>query len=270
MFYKFAFFGTPEFAAIILKKLIEAGFKPGIIICNPDRPVGRKKIITPPPTKIIAGENGIKIYQPEKFDIDEFKKEIGEIDFAIVAAYAKIIPSGILNLPRLGTIGVHPSLLPKYRGPSPIQETILHDEKETGITLFMVDEKIDHGPIVVKNNLKIEKNDNYQTLHDKLALLGAELLIKTLPKIKNTVPEPQNEKEATFTKKIKTEDAFVDLEKDNPKIIWQKIKAFNPEPGVYAFQNGKRMKILEAGFVDGKIVLKRIQFAGEQPKTLNN
>jgi len=272
MFLKYIFLGTPEFAAIILEKLIKNNLKPEVVVCNPDRPIGRKKIITPPPTKIIAQKNNIKIYQPEKLNFEEFKKDIGEIDLAIVAAYSRIIPKEILNLPKLGIIGVHPSLLPKYRGPSPIQAAILHDEKETGVTLFMLDEKIDHGPIIAKASLKIEESDNYKILHDKLALLGAELLIKTLPNIKNINPEPQNDKNATFTKKIKTEDAFVDLEKDDPKTIWQKIKALNPEPGVFTLSqpNGKlrRMKILDADFIDGKIILKKIQFAGEQPKNI--
>ncbi|MDI6820877.1 MAG: methionyl-tRNA formyltransferase [Patescibacteria group bacterium] len=272
MFFKYIFFGTPEFAAIILEELIKADLKPSVVVCNPDRPIGREKVITPPPTKVIAKKHNIKVYQPEKLDINEFKNEIGEIDLAVIAAYAKIIPNEILNLSKMGVIGIHPSLLPKYRGPSPIQEAILRAEKETGVTLFILDEKIDHGSIIARTNLKIEETDNYKTLHDKLALLGAELLIKTLPDIEDAVPKPQNENEATFTKKIKIEDAFIDLEKDDPKTIWQKIKALNPEPGVWTINSSadgsKRMKILEADFIDNKIILRKIQFAGEKPKIL--
>src|SRR6266481_8138985 len=148
---KYVFFGTPEFAAIVLDELIAAGFLPDAIICNPDRPAGRKKVITPPPVKKLIAERGLesqtKILQPEK-PTPELFKEFDDIDFFVVAAYAKIIPQSILDIPRLGAIGVHPSLLPKYRGSSPIQSAILAGEMETGVTLYMLDHKMDHGPML--------------------------------------------------------------------------------------------------------------------------
>ena len=129
----FIFFGSPKFAEIILNNLIKSDFKPHLIVCSPDRPLGRKQIITPPPVKILAEKNSIKIYQPEKLDIKNWQSEISEnFDFAIVAAYSKIIPKEILKLFPLGIIGVHPSLLPKYRGASPIQSAILSGEEESG------------------------------------------------------------------------------------------------------------------------------------------
>ncbi|MDP2598520.1 MAG: methionyl-tRNA formyltransferase, partial [Candidatus Liptonbacteria bacterium] len=158
---KYVFFGTPEFAAIVLDKLISAGFPPSAVVCNPDRPVGRKKIITPPATKsqiMVRGSrfmDEIKILQPEKLD-SGFEHQISNIkpEFGIVAAYAKIIPKNIIELFPKGVIGVHPSLLPKYRGASPIQSAILDGEKEAGVTLYLLDEKMDHGPILEQRELE--------------------------------------------------------------------------------------------------------------------
>ncbi|MDP3052503.1 MAG: methionyl-tRNA formyltransferase [bacterium] len=284
---KYAFFGTPDFAAVILEKLIKSGFPPAAVVCNHDRPVGRKKIITPPPTKVLAEKYEIKVYQPEKLEIRNFQLEIGEIDFAVVAAYAQIIPKEILEMSRLGTIGVHPSLLPKYRGSSPIQSAILSGESETGVTLFLVDEKVDHGPIFAQRKLEFSiSNFQFSKLQQLLAELAGYLLIETLPKfLKSEItPLPQDESQATYTKKFKTEDGYVDLEKDDPIIIERKICALNPEPGVWtilipeelssliransSIQNKKRVKLLEAELVDGKLKLTKIQFEGGKPQII--
>jgi len=286
---KFVFFGTPEFAAIVLEKIIAAGFIPSAVLCNPDRPVGRKKIITPPPTKVLAEKNNIKVYQPEKLEISPpaggLDLEIGKIDFAVVAAYSKIIPKKILEIPRLGTIGVHPSLLPKYRGASPIQSAILAGEKETGVTLFLTDEKVDHGPILAKRELTMTNDDDYDNLQKRLADLAADLLIETLPKFLTgeIKPRTQNESEATYTKKFRAEDGFVDLEilrqaqdgtsPGQPEIILRKIRALNPEPGVWTIipptGGGKRTKILEAEIANGKLRIKKIQIEGGKQKNLS-
>jgi len=268
---KYVFFGTPDFAAIILEKLVKTGWLPTVVVCNPDKPVGRKQIITLPPTKVLALKYGIKVYQPEKLEVQKLKLEIGEIDFAIVVAYAKIIPKEILELPQLGFIAVHPSLLPKYRGSSPIQTAILDGEKETGVTLFLADEKVDHGKILAASRLPLEVKDNYESLSKKLAESGGVLLIEILPKyLKNEItPLTQDESQATYTKKFVTEDAHVDLEKDNPINIERKIRALNPEPGTWTIQNGKRMKILEAELTpENKLKLKKIQFEGKKPQRI--
>ena len=276
---KFVFFGTPEFSSAILKKLIGAGFVPDAVVCNPDRPVGRKKIITSPPVKILAQNQGIKVIQPENISIESIKLEVGDVDLFIVAAYAKIIPKEILDLPRLGTIGVHPSLLPKYRGSSPIQSVLLDGEKETGITLYLLDEKMDHGQIIAQGKNVISENDNYESLLLKLADLGGKLLADTLPAfLKGGIkPITQDESLATYTKKFRTEDGFIDnLEiedaengenADKANIFWRKIKALNPEPGVWTIRNGKRIKILEAETKDGKLAIKIIQEEGGKPRT---
>ncbi len=283
----FIFFGTPEFAAIILEKLINAKYIPAAIVCNPDKPFGRKKIITPPPTKILAQKYNIPIWQPEKLNNYSITQLLNyKPDFFIVAAYAKIIPKKILEIPRLGTIGVHPSLLPKYRGSSPIQTAIIDGEKETGSTLYLMDEKTDHGKIVSSIKYQISDNDNYEILMKKLAELSADLLINFLRNYENIrkyekiIGVPQNESQATYTKKFTTEDAFVEPEDleiarnefiNSPQIaieIDRKIRALNPEPGIFTIINGQRVKLLEAKIQDNKLKLVKIQKSGKKPINL--
>lgn len=278
---KYTFFGTPDFAAIILEKLIAANIPPVLVVCNPDRPVGRKKIITPPPTKLLAIQHNIPVSQPEKLETDK----LSSAEFAIVAAYSKILPKKIIDSLGGRVIGVHPSLLPKYRGPSPIQTAILNGDKETGVTLFLIDERVDRGPLLVKREVQIT-NHNYKELEKELAGLSGDLIIETLPKfIKGEIkPRPQDETQATYTKKFKTEDAFVDpddlreaqegasLEKAIK--IERKIRALNPEPGVWTLRQAQgkllRVKILEAEIVEGKLKLKKIQVEGKKPQELES
>jgi methionyl-tRNA formyltransferase len=280
---KFAFFGSPWFAAIILEKLIAGGFVPSVVVCNPDRRVGRKQIMTAPATKqlILNSQlpitNKISILQPEHLKNENYKMKIGEVDFAIVAAYAQIIPKEIFTLPRLGTIGVHPSLLPHHRGATPIQTAILEGDEETGTTLFLMDDKVDHGPILAQARMELPIT-NYQLLEEHLAKLSGELLVKTLPDFlsRKIEPLPQNEAKATFTKKFSTRDTFVseetiskatrlpNIDAECAKEIERKIRALNPEPGVWTIRNGKRVKLLEAEIRDGKLVLKKIQVEGKK------
>lgn len=295
---KYVFFGTPEFSAIILEKLINAGFIPETVICNPDKPVGRKKIITPPPVKKILIEKfkdcKIKILQPEKLEINK----LGGVNFAIVAAYNKIIPKTILSSLDAKFIGVHPSLLPKHRGPSPIQSAILNGDEITGTTLFLMDEKVDHGLILAQRKLNYKLGImNYELLMRKLAELSVDLLIEFLQKISsisnqqsaiNNLTVPQNESLATYTKKFTIKDSFIepaDLEKaqgstGSPQEIKRlaieinrKIRALNPEPGTWTIKQTKdklmRIKLLEAEITqDGKLKLKKIQTEGKKLKIL--
>ena len=282
---RYIFFGTPEFAAIILKKLIEAGFIPEAVVCNPDKPVGRKKIITPPPVKqLIANRKAQSaIFQPE--NLSDVKSQLSKVNcqIFIVAAYAQIIPKEILEIPRLGTIGVHPSLLPKYRGPTPIQTAILNGEEKTGVTLFLMDEKMDHGPIISNEKLVMSNEETTKTLTDKLAELGAELLIDFLRKHENAQKDekikgvPQDESQVTYTKKFSTEDAYLEplnLEKAQQEggeiaiQISRKIRALNPEPGTWTIKNGKRVKILEAKLINGKLKITKIQIEGKKPQII--
>ncbi|MEK7555518.1 MAG: methionyl-tRNA formyltransferase [Patescibacteria group bacterium] len=294
---KYIFFGTPEFSTIILEKLINAGFIPEAVVCNPDKPVGRKKIITPPAIKLLAQKYNILVLQPEKLEIGNWKLEINKLggaDFAIVAAYSKIIPKTILDSLPAKFIGVHPSLLPKYRGPSPIQTAILNGDEETGVSLYLMDEKVDHGAILANRKSQIANRDTYESLHNKLAELGADLLIDFLRKIKqinnqqlaiSNLAVPQNESQTTYTKKFKTQNAFIepqDLEKAQngsaslttsgsagssqvAAEIDRKIRALNPEPGVWTIKNNKRIKLLEAKITSEKLELLTIQPEGKKP-----
>jgi len=255
---KYIFFGTPEFAAIVLEELINSGYVPEAVICNPDEPVGRKQILTPPPTKILAGKYGIHILQPEtlanyKLQITNYKP-----DLAIVAAYGKIIPKNILGIPHRGTINVHPSLLPKYRGASPIQYAILNGEKGTGVTIMKIDEEMDHGPIISNVKIQISNDDTYDSLSQKLAISGAELLIKTIPDyISGEIkPVEQDHSKATYTKIIKKEDGKIDWSKSAGEIE-RVTRAFYPWPTAWTIwrqetsDKGQVLKIFEADVSDG-------------------
>ncbi len=282
---KYIFFGTPEFAATILQKLIEADMPPLALVCNPDKPQGRKKIVTPPLTKelILKSEAKIDILQPEILDNDFLEKlKSYKADFYVVAAYSKILNGKLINIPPRGVVGVHPSLLPKLRGASPIQSAILEGNETTGVTLFLIDEKVDHGVILAQQTLNRELNPptgrmNYEELSQKLAELSGNLLINILPRFTEGEirPEPQNEDEATFTKKFTTKDAEVNVEDLKKAIsgedgqladfVDRKIKALNPEPGVFTFIENKRTKLLSSDIKNGKLELKEIQFEGKNP-----
>ena len=278
---KYVFFGTPNFAARVLDGLINGGNPPSVLVCNPDKPVGRKKIITPPPTKqlILNREVPMKIFQPGSVkELSDLSDELfRECDFGVVAAYGQIIPRKVIDSARLGIIGVHPSILPKLRGASPIQGAILEGYEETGVSLFMLDEEVDHGPVLVQREISVG-DYNYAKLEKRLADVGVELLLDTLPRFvtEKTELAAQNESEATYTAKYSASDGYV--EPDELKTaetngasavdISRKIRALNPEPGVYTVIDGKRTKLLGAELIDGKLKLTEIQKEGGLPRKL--
>jgi methionyl-tRNA formyltransferase len=280
---KYVFFGTPRFAEIVLDGLIDADIVPVAIVCNPDRPLGRKKIVTPPPTKLLAIKVSpdIDILQPESLD-DAFMARLRalEPDFFVVAAYAKIIPASVLAIPRLGTLGTHPSLLPAYRGASPIQSVILAGETKTGSTIYHMDAKMDHGAIFAQEEFPLDALAvNYLQLENELAELSTRLLVKTIPALMSGTASPraQDESRATFTKKFTTENGFIkDTEldaaiegnSDKAELIVRTINALNPEPGCWTIQNGKRIKLLEARIESGALKLMLIQEEGQKPKKI--
>ncbi len=245
---KIVFIGTPEFGAIILKELIMDGYKPALVIAAPDKPIGRKQIITSPPVKLLAEKYKIPILQPEK--IEDSKSQITnyEPDLIVVAAYGQIIPKEILDIPKYGCLNVHPSLLPKYRGPSPIQSFILSNDKETGVTIMLMDERMDHGPILAQQELEFSIfNFQFSNLHNKLAELGTKLLIETIPMWINDEikPKPQDEPKATYTKIIRKQDGEINW-RESAKNIERQVRAFNPWPGTFTLFNNKIFKILKA------------------------
>ncbi|MFH0819546.1 MAG: methionyl-tRNA formyltransferase [bacterium] len=262
---KIIFIGTAEFAAVILNALIRDDWSIKLIITQPDRPIGRHQILTPPPVKIEAQKHNANILQPPRIAdaFDQIKKI--EPDLIIAAAYSQLIPKKILALARLGSLNIHPSLLPRYRGPTPIQTAILNGEKSTGVTIILMDEKIDHGPIVAQRELKNYELRimNYGELNRKLAELGGDLLVETLPKFLKgeIIPLPQDETKATYTKILTKDDGKIDWQK-KAKAIERQIRAYNPWPGSWTEFNLKekikklkitRVEILETEKPNGEI-----------------
>jgi methionyl-tRNA formyltransferase len=280
---KYVLFGTPRFAKIVLEGLIAADLVPVALVCNPDRPVGRKKIITPPLTKQLVAEKKLStiVLQPEKLD-DGLISQLRALqpDFFVVAAYAKIIPRAVLGIPRLGTLGTHPSLLPKYRGASPIQSVLLAGETKTGSTIYAMDEKMDHGAIYAHGEIPLDAlTTDYLVLEKQLAELSARLLVKTIPLLLDgaTAPRVQDESQATFTKKFSTEDGFIDGDdldgavagtNRKAELFVRTIHALNPEPGCWTIKDGKRIKLLDARAVGGTLKIVKIQKEGETPRTI--
>lgn len=268
---RYIFFGTPDFAASVLEGLCAAGMPPVLAVTNPDRPAGRKKELTQPAVKKLVADRGygIPVLQPEKLD-DAFAAGLkaSGAEVGVLAAYGKIVPRAVFDVFPKGIVVVHPSLLPKYRGATPMQSAILAGEDLTGTTLFVMDEKVDHGPVLATAQVPLLDTDTYSSLADTLAEASAELLIAALPKYVagEIAPVPQDEAAATHTKKFSTEDARVDITADDPVTVWRKVRALNPEPGAWAMQGGRRMKILAADLVHGRLALRKIQFDGELPK----
>lgn len=266
---KIVFLGTPEFGAVVLERLCKANLKPVLVVTAPDKPVGRKHILTPPPAKIIAERYKIPIIQPK--NILDSKFQILDSDLVVVAAFGQILPKEILEIPKYGCLNVHASLLPKYRGPSPIQCAILNGEKETGATIILMDEKIDHGPILTQRKTTIGSNETQKQLYDRLAILGAELLIDTIPdwlrgKIRVRC---QDEKRATYTKILKREDGKIDWRKSAQEIERQ-IRAFDPWPGSYTIYKGKILKILKAEVSENRLIIKEVQLEGKRPMSFED
>ena len=271
--HKIAFFGTPDFAVQILEELKNGGITPDLIITNPDEPQGRKLIVTPPPVKLWAKKNNISIIQPENLKATPLELTRG-FDLFLVVAYGKIIPETILNLPTCGTLNVHPSLLPLYRGPSPMQYTILNGDKEAGISIMLLDKEMDHGPIIAQKSYDISGSDPYiADLRKILALEASKILIDVIPKwITNEIKAtPQDHTRATFTKKIDKEDGFIEsniiIESSSDKKelglkSWRKIRAFNPDPGTYTILEHKgkkiRLKITRARMEGDQILIEKI------------
>jgi methionyl-tRNA formyltransferase len=242
---KIIFIGTPEFGAIILEKLIGGGYAPSLVITETDKPAGRKKVITPPPVKIAAQKFGISIAQPDR--IKNYKSEIENLkpDLMVVAAYGQIIPKEILEIPQYGCLNVHPSLLPKYRGPAPVQSALLSGDSETGVSIMLLDEKMDHGPIIKISNFKIQNPKvSYRELHNQLAILGAKSLIEIIPQWlnKKIKPMPQDDSKATYSRILKREDGKINWTKSAQEIERQ-IRAFDPWPGSFAECGENKFKI---------------------------
>lgn len=279
----FAFFGTSDFSVKVLGILIENGYTPNLVVTVPDKPQGRKMILTPSPIKVFTQKNNLKIDQPKT--LSDYKLPVDDCQFFLVASYGKIIPKSILDIPKFGTLNIHPSLLPKFRGSSPIQSFILSGEEKTGVTIMLMDEQVDHGPILAQKNLEDSlqnKNEffkllNAKQLEQKLAELGGQMLIDVIPKWINGEIRPleQDHSQATFTKKITKEDGLVDLERDNPETIYRKFLAFHPWPGIYYFaeKNGKKIRVIITDMElseTGELKIKKVKPEGRNEMDYND
>ncbi len=268
---KFIFFGTDEFAVTVLSCLLEQGFTPALVVTTPDKPAGKRMELTPPPVKVFALKNQLEFIQPESFT--EARVALASADLALVASYGKILPREVIDWPKRGTLNIHPSLLPEFRGPSPIQATILAGATP-GVTIMQMDEEVDHGPIVIqKVKGKGQNLDKpFPDLRDDLARLGAELFLEVLPdyltgKVK---PSEQDHAQATFTKKIKKADGEIKLT-DPAELNYRKFLAYEPWPGTYFFADRRgqstRIKIVAAHLADDQFVLDKVIPEGRKEMT---
>ena len=250
---KIVFMGTPKFAVPILEMLIE-NFGVDLVITQPDKKVGRKKVLTAPPVKILAEEKGIRVLQPEKISGDEdVLAELKELnpDIIITAAYGQLVPESILEIPKYKCINVHGSLLPKLRGGAPIQYSILEDHGKTGITIMYMVKKLDAGDMISKVEVDILDSDNYESLHDKLSIAGRDLLKEALPNIftGNIAPEKQDDSLATFARNILREDEKIDWNK-SAREIFNQVRALDPTPGAFTYLDEDILKIWSSEVVE--------------------
>ena len=275
---KIGFFGTPDYAVITLEKLHQQGYEISFVVTMPDRPQGRKMIVTPPPAKVWALAHDIPVYQPNKLREPEFAETLKkhDCDVYVVIAYGKIIPDTILSIPKAKSLNIHGSLLPRLRGSCPIETAILNDEKKTGVTIMRMDSEMDHGPIIVQKEVIVEPwPPTAQTLGKEIVDTGSDLLISILPDwMDGVLPEiEQDHSKATFTKMIEKGDGLIDL-KDDPYKNYLKIQAYNGWPSAFFFteKNGNqiRVKITKASFQDGDLIIKKVIPEGKSEMDYNN
>ncbi len=273
---KIAFFGTPEIATIVLDELKIAGIIPNLLITNPDAPVGRKQILTPPPVKVWGQNNNVSVIQPNSLKDSTTVPELAtdDWDLFIVVAYGKIIPTWLLDKPKHGILNVHPSLLPKLRGASPIRSAILNDINETGVTIMLMDEKLDHGPIIYQEKAPIKANDwpiDGEDLDKIMAKQGGKMLAKIIPEYiaGEITPTPQDHAQATFCTKISKDMSELKINPyDLPKgqEAYQtllKIRAFAGWPETFFIYEGKRYKIRKAEIVADQLRIIRVVKEGK-------
>jgi len=265
----FVFFGTSVFATSVLDALLSEKLKPSLIITAPDKPAGRGMQLTASPVKVWAQKNNIAILQPEKLDstvvsnLQPTTYNLQKWDVFVVAAYGHIIPSAILGIPKHGTLNVHPSLLPHHRGPSPIEAQIIADDSsDVGVSIMLLDEKMDHGPILGQTAVSPENWPLTKTeLEDILAHEGGVLLAYLLPQwVQGKVtPQEQEHTQATYTPMIRKKDAELDLEDVPPRLTFLKIKAYDKNPRAYFItHNQKRVLVTDASFKNNKLVIKKV------------
>ncbi|NEW05462.1 methionyl-tRNA formyltransferase [Paenibacillus sp. SYP-B3998] len=238
--------GTPDFAVPSLQLLLEEGYNVTTVVTQPDRPKGRKRVLTPPPVKVEAEKHGITVLQPEKLRHADSVEVLRQLkpDLIVTAAYGQILPKSILELPAHGCINIHASLLPKYRGGAPIHHAILQGEPVTGVTIMYMAEGLDTGDMISKVEVPITDTDTTGTMLEKLSAAGADLLKRTLPDLLagQIQATPQNDADAVYSPNIRRDDELIDWSRSAVE-IWNQVRGLNPAPGAYTFWNGEVMKV---------------------------
>jgi methionyl-tRNA formyltransferase len=241
--------GTPDFAATILDKIIQSGHEVIGVVTQPDKQKGRGKEFSAPPVKELALANHLPVYQPTKVRDPEFVETVREMapEVIVVAAFGQLLPKSLLDIPPFGCINVHASLLPKYRGAAPIQYSIINGEEETGITIMYMDVQLDTGDMILQAKTTITEEETGGSLHDKLAVLGAHLLIEALVKVKEGTANriPQEDSQATYVKILDKDMGRIDFSLPAKKIE-QLIRGLNPWPSAYTYLEGKTLKLWQA------------------------
>lgn len=263
------FFGTAEFAAFILQDVIERNTVEILeVVTQPDKPVGKKRELLPSPVKQIALENRLKIQQPIDAKSEKFIEHVRKLqpDVLIVAAYGQIISQELLDIPKHGAINVHGSLLPSYRGASPIQSAIAAGESETGVTIMLMDAKMDHGPILKIAKTAIGNDETAQELHDRLAHLGGKTLLEVIPEYIDGSLKPieQDHDKATYTKLLKREDGKLDYKIKTAQELYDQYRGYYPWPGSWFEYNSKRIKVLKAAFSKNEYGKTDLQLADDK------
>ncbi len=252
---KILFMGTPEISAIALSRLIDDGHNVAAVVTREDKPRGRGNVMTPTPTKKLALEYGIPVFEPKTLRDDDFASLLEKIDPDLIAvvAFGKILPKSVLEYPKYGCVNLHVSLLPKYRGAAPMQRAIMNGESETGVTVMYMNEGLDTGDIISVRKFPIGKEDNFEDIHDRSALVGGELLSQTINEIfaGKALRIPQNEAEATYAAKIEKADCKIDFSKSANELDFM-IRGTTPIPGAFCYLNGKMLKISKASPIDKK------------------
>ena len=252
---KILFMGTPEISMVSLKKLIDDGHNIVAVVTGEDKPRGRGNVMTPPPCKSLAIEQGIPVYTPKTLRDEAFANLLAEIDPDLIAvvAYGKILPRNVLDYPKYGCINLHVSLLPKYRGAAPMQRAIMAGEKETGVTIMHMADGVDTGDIISVEKFPISDTDDFEAIHDRSALVGSALLSKTIVEISlgRAKRIPQDDSLATHAAKVEKEDCKLDFTKSAKNLDFQ-IRGVTPIPGAFTYLNGKMLKINRARPTTGK------------------
>jgi methionyl-tRNA formyltransferase len=259
------FMGSPDFALPSLEALVESGrYRPALVVTQPDRQKGRGRRLLPTPVKTRALQLGLPVEEMSKANYSEVAARIAAVapDLVVVVAFGIIIKEDLLRLPRHGCVNVHASLLPKYRGVSPIQAAILAGDRETGCTTMMIDAGIDTGGVLLRAPVEIQPRETAGTLSERLSLIGAELLVRTLDGLRDgsVTPSPQGESASPYTRKIKKTDGEIDWSQD-AQAVERLVRAMTPWPGAYTFRGGKRLIVEEAVVADGR-------YAGVTPATI--